>query len=278
MPIIVKMNKRSVCLSVTLLVSVVISVLPVRAAAEPDPFQCRKTGGSEAVVSACSARFQAANVRAHVAAGDTGGSNALCLVSYADLLEQLAASWAGLREYHAYGAPWPCGSQPAFRTDDGVLAKACPDSVWSYDNAGATRCFIDPSGYGRTAFADFGGTKFCRYTAALSIDSIAVTIGPGHADGHLHATMVESTPACPYAPLGTRSDAYEITNSVVSNGQVALYFLGDPQNVPLNDAVFVGSRKGNILTGTFTFTRTDSVQELHWVISIPNVVIKLQST
>jgi hypothetical protein len=61
----------------------------------------------------------------------------------ADLLEQMATSWVATSKYTPFDGVWPCGSLPDIgATDDGVLAKACPGAVWSYDNLGVPGCTL----------------------------------------------------------------------------------------------------------------------------------------
>jgi hypothetical protein len=104
-------------------------------------FQCDKAGGTTAIVNACGARWEAANVRAHVAAGQFGDSNAPCLTRYADLLQKLATQWVSANNFHPYSGPWPCGKRPKIGSaDDGLLQGACPGGVWTYENRGQPGC------------------------------------------------------------------------------------------------------------------------------------------
>ncbi len=103
-------------------------------------FECQG-GTNAAVVNACGARWEAANIRAHVARRQYGGASSACLVKTAALLEQMSAKWLRTNAFSAYKGRWPCGSEPAIaRADDGILANACPRRVWSYDNRGANDC------------------------------------------------------------------------------------------------------------------------------------------
>lgn len=117
-----------------------IGALPAQADSN---YRCDSAGASPAIVNGCGARWRAANIRAHVSAGNTGDANAACLMKTADLLEQMATTWVASGKYTPFDGTWPCGSLPAIGgTDDGVLAKACPSAVWSYDNAGISGCTI----------------------------------------------------------------------------------------------------------------------------------------
>jgi hypothetical protein len=61
-------------------------------------FACNNAGGSQATIDACGARWSAANLRAHIAAKQYGGSNAACLTRTASALESLAATAGGLQK------------------------------------------------------------------------------------------------------------------------------------------------------------------------------------
>jgi hypothetical protein len=98
-------------------------------------------GANAAIVNACAVRWEAANIRAHVAAGVYGGATPSCLERTAWLLDDMAGKWLKRNAFNAYNGPWPCGKHPAIaKADDGVLAAACPNRVWSYDNRGAAEC------------------------------------------------------------------------------------------------------------------------------------------
>ncbi len=113
-------------------------------AAPTATFQCEKPGGNAAIVNACGARWEAANVDAHVASGNVGESNAACLQQYAALLRKLASGWATTKKFTPFTGPWPCGKRPTVGSDDdGVLASACPKGVWSYSNEGRPSCAHD---------------------------------------------------------------------------------------------------------------------------------------
>jgi hypothetical protein len=76
-----------------------------------------------------------------VAAGVYGGATPKCLERTAWLLDDMAGKWLKRNSFNAYNGPWPCGKHPAIaKADDGVLAAACPNHVWSYDNRGAAGC------------------------------------------------------------------------------------------------------------------------------------------
>jgi hypothetical protein len=103
-------------------------------------FQCQ-SGADSAVINACGARWEAANIRAHVAAGQYGGMTPSCLTKTASLLDEMAARWLQKGAFTAYKGPWPCGSEPPIgKADDGALANACPGSEWSYKNRGQNSC------------------------------------------------------------------------------------------------------------------------------------------
>jgi hypothetical protein len=130
--------KRSIVLALVLAAGF-FAPIPAVAGSE---YQCDKAGGNTAIVNACGARWQAANVRAHLGSGSQSNHDTACLTSYADLLEQLASNWAATKKYSEYTGPWPCGFKPESPDDDGMLAKACPNKVWSYGNAGIAGCII----------------------------------------------------------------------------------------------------------------------------------------
>jgi hypothetical protein len=115
------------------------AALPLPAAAGTE-FQCQG-GTNPAIVNACGARWEAANIRAHVAANAYGGASPSCLRDTADLLASLASVWLAENKYTAFSGHWPCGNLPQVAgADDGTLAQACPNAVWSYGNKGASGC------------------------------------------------------------------------------------------------------------------------------------------
>lgn len=106
----------------------------------PVTFEC-DGGANAAIVNACAVRWEAANIRAHVAAGVYGGATPKCLERTAWLLDDVAGKWLKRNAFNPFNGPWPCGKHPALaKADDGVLAAACPSRVWSYDNRGAAGC------------------------------------------------------------------------------------------------------------------------------------------
>jgi hypothetical protein len=107
-------------------------------------YQC-DGGPNAAIVNACAVRWEAANIRAHVAVNAYGGATPRCLIQTAGLLDDIAAKWLKRNAFRAFNGPWPCGKDPAIaRADDGVLSQACPGRVWSYDNRGANSCRPSP--------------------------------------------------------------------------------------------------------------------------------------
>lgn len=107
-----------------------------------ETFECQG-GTNAAVLNACGARWEASNIRAHVAGGQYGGATPGCLIKTASLLDEMAAKWLRTNAFSLYKGPWPCGTEPAIaKADDGVLANACPRRVWSYDNRGANDCHL----------------------------------------------------------------------------------------------------------------------------------------
>ncbi len=127
---------------VTSLALFLTSLAPVAASAQAAAatYEC-DGGGNAAIVNACAVRWEAANIRAHVAAGVYGGATPKCLERTAALLDDIAGKWLKRNAFNAYNGPWPCGKDPAIaKADDGVLAAACPNRVWSYDNRGAAGC------------------------------------------------------------------------------------------------------------------------------------------
>lgn len=103
-------------------------------------FQCQG-GQNTAITNACGARWEAANIRAHIAARKYGGYTPACLERTARVLEQRASAWISKNKYRPFEGPWPCGVEPwTAKADDGALAKACPGSAWSYDNRGVVNC------------------------------------------------------------------------------------------------------------------------------------------
>jgi hypothetical protein len=110
------------------------------AARSDSSFQCQ-SGPNAAVVSACGARWEAANIRAHVSASDYGGSSPACLNQTAALLEDLASKWLANNKYAEFKGQWPCGIEPSVaKSNDGALAQACPNGIWSYENKGVAGC------------------------------------------------------------------------------------------------------------------------------------------
>ncbi len=113
------------------------------AVAQSNSFQC-DGGGNQAVVNACGARWEAANIRAHLLVESNGGYSTSCLTKTANLLDQLATKWLSKNAFTAFKGSWPCGKEPSIaKVDDGALAQVCPNGVWSYDNKGKVAC---PSG------------------------------------------------------------------------------------------------------------------------------------
>jgi len=103
-------------------------------------YQC-EAGPNPAVVTACAARWEAANIRAHVAVGAYGGASANCLTKTAALLDQIATKSLSANKPLTFSGAWPCGKEPSVgKADDGALAQVCPHAVWSYDNKGSSRC------------------------------------------------------------------------------------------------------------------------------------------
>jgi len=114
--------------------------VPPGIASAAQTFACNRSGGAQAIIDACGARWSAANIRAHIAARTYGGSSVACLTKTAVALEALAAKWiARGRSDESYKLP--CGALPAVASaDDGALAQVCPSAVWSYDNRGQSGC------------------------------------------------------------------------------------------------------------------------------------------
>ena len=114
-----------------------LSVTPVSAAS---PYQC-ESGPNDAIVAACGARWEASNIRAHVAAGDLGGATAECLNKTALLLESLAVKYVATNKVGNFNGSWPCGREPKIaKADDGALATACHGKSWTYRNQGKVAC------------------------------------------------------------------------------------------------------------------------------------------
>src|SRR5580704_1741116 len=84
-------------------------------------YQCDSAGGNAGIVNACGARWEAANIRAHISRGDFQPYRASCLAKAADRLDALASQWAEARSYTRYTGAWPCGTRPRI-DDDGALA------------------------------------------------------------------------------------------------------------------------------------------------------------
>jgi len=103
-------------------------------------------GDNAAIVNACGARWGAANVRAHLAAGKLGGNDQACLLKTAIMLESIASKWQSTNTFTTFAGTYPCGAVPSVAVnDDGVLAKACPGKIWSYENSGVVPCTAGPS-------------------------------------------------------------------------------------------------------------------------------------
>jgi hypothetical protein len=161
-----------------ILVAVLVILTAASAPASPTTtFQCEKTGGTATIVNACGARWEAANVRAHVALGRFGDSNAACLTRYAALLEKLATQWVSASAFHPYSGPWPCGKRPKVGSeDDGLLADACPGGVWTYENRGRPACA------GRARAAADSGPSF-EQTARWISDNLDTIARGARSDG-----------------------------------------------------------------------------------------------
>jgi hypothetical protein len=131
-----------------LLFAVDLVVLPFPGASQSSSQSNRPTyqcegGPNAAIIGACGARWEAANIRAHVAVGAYGGATSKCLTKTALLLNDIAEKWLRKNTFRSYNGPWPCGKEPSIgKADDGVLNNACPGAVWSYDNRGAAGCSV----------------------------------------------------------------------------------------------------------------------------------------
>jgi phosphate transport system substrate-binding protein len=125
----------------TLIVALFLSVAPSNGSAQNvTTYEC-ESGANDTVVAACGARWEAANIRAHVAAGQYGGATPECLNQTAAVLDGLAAKWLAKNTFTQYKGPWPCGREPSVgKANDDVLSSACPGVVWTYKNKGATQC------------------------------------------------------------------------------------------------------------------------------------------
>jgi hypothetical protein len=111
-----------------------------RAALAGNDQQCQ-IGQDVSAQNICAARWEAANMRAHLAAGQLDGSTPQCLRQTAGLLEGLATKTFAAGTTLKDPAAWPCGSLPkAAKDDDGVLSTACPAAVWTQANYGLTGC------------------------------------------------------------------------------------------------------------------------------------------
>jgi hypothetical protein len=130
-------HRAIVAISLTGFIGTCLSVTPALAAS---PYQC-ESGPNDAIVAACAGRWEASNIRAHVAAGDFGGATAECLSKTAALLENLAAKYAATNKVTTFAGPWPCGREPKIaKADDGALASACQGKSWTYGNQGKVAC------------------------------------------------------------------------------------------------------------------------------------------
>jgi hypothetical protein len=131
-------QRRAALFAVALTFALEISA-PTPALAD-NSFQCQ-AGPNQAIVDSCGARWEAANIRAHVSASDYGGSSAACLNETATLLEGLASKWLSDNKSNAFTGQWPCGAEPSVaKANDGALEQACPRGIWSYENKGASGC------------------------------------------------------------------------------------------------------------------------------------------
>jgi hypothetical protein len=121
------------------LATVLVTASPTLAQSD-NSFECR--GGSNmAIVNACGARWEAANIRAHLVLQQYGGATPECLNTTINLLTYLANLWLGANKFWDYKGKWPCGELPAIASaNDGALAQLCPNVVWSYTNRGAVAC------------------------------------------------------------------------------------------------------------------------------------------
>jgi len=150
------------------LIASLIIALPTPVRADP-AYQC-EAGPNPAVVTACAARWEAANIRAHVAARDFGGASASCLTKTATLLDQIAAKSLATNRPLSFTGTWPCGKEPAIaKADDGALAQACPNAVWSYDNKGSSTCM--PSAAAKTGATSQNG-RSAQHELDAAVDFI----------------------------------------------------------------------------------------------------------
>ncbi len=101
-------------------------------------YQCDAVG-SIARTNACAARWEAANVRAHVATNKMLVYSKSCLLQYATALDQLSARGLPSGRYQRHTGAWPCAARPTL-ADDGTLEQTCPGAVWSYANRGKNNC------------------------------------------------------------------------------------------------------------------------------------------
>lgn len=178
-------------------------------AAASSSFACVKAGGGKTQIDACGARWAAADVRAHLAAQAFGGSSASCLARTADALDALATKWEALGKETPYALP--CGALPAVASaDDGVLAAACPNAVWTYANHGKTACS--------------GDVSVLRHALAARSHGVpAASAGSGPNYDATASWLAQNLPAIGRGPLNELGDGaalqttgFAITNCVVT--------------------------------------------------------------
>jgi hypothetical protein len=105
-----------------------------------ETYQC-EAGPNAAIVTACAARWEAANIRIHIAAETYGGASPSCLNKTAVQLEQFAKESLSTNRARTFSGVWPCGKDPAIgKANDGLLANECPTKAWTYDNRGLPGC------------------------------------------------------------------------------------------------------------------------------------------
>jgi hypothetical protein len=117
------------------------------AAAQPPSYRCEAPNGVDARMEACAARWEAANIRAHVVLTDKLSVSTIdCLNGYAAALDH-AAQQMMVTNKHVDTMTPHCDLVKTFTTSsDDALVQICPGKVWSYDNVGLVSCaFRRPS-------------------------------------------------------------------------------------------------------------------------------------
>jgi hypothetical protein len=112
----------------------------------PPSYACDLQNGSGVKIEACAARWEAANIRAHLALTDNLGPESVqCLKDYADALDQSAARMLAENRHVDIASP-ACELAATFaKAADDALTQVCPGAVWTYNNSENVKCDFNQS-------------------------------------------------------------------------------------------------------------------------------------